>query len=47
LKQGLNLLDRYGGDDVGAFSRALLQQGEIGFDRLEEVLAASLKRSPF
>ncbi len=44
LKHGLNLLDLYGKDDVGEFSRTILQEGEIGFDRLGAILAVSHKR---
>jgi len=36
LKQGLELLDRFGHDDVSGFSRTVLMQGEIGFDQLEK-----------
>jgi uncharacterized protein (DUF885 family) len=43
LKQGLALLDRYGKDDVSEFSQRILQEGEIGFERLGEVLAVSHK----
>ena len=43
LKQGLTLLDQYGRDDVGGFSQTILQEGEIGFERLERILAASGK----
>jgi hypothetical protein len=45
LKQGLDLLDRFGADDVGLFARTLLSHGEIGFARLEKVLPATLQRS--
>ncbi len=41
LKQGLALLDQYGKDDVGKFSQTILQEGEIGFERLGRILAAS------
>ena len=40
LSQALTLLERFGGNDMGRFSRSLLNQGEIGFARLEKVLAS-------
>ena len=43
LKQGLALFDRYGKDDVGAFSQTILNEGEIGFEPLGKILAASSK----
>jgi uncharacterized protein (DUF885 family) len=43
LKQGLALLDRYGKNDVGEFSQTILNEGEIGFEPLGEILAASCK----
>jgi len=45
LKQGLALLDRFGGHDIGFFARILLSQGEIGFDRLEKIMSAASQRS--
>lgn len=45
LKQGLDLLDRFGGHDFGLFARTLLSQGEIGFARLAKLLPAALQRS--
>ena len=45
LKQGLDLLDRFGDHDVGLFARTLLSQGEIGFSRLEKRLSAAMQRS--
>jgi hypothetical protein len=45
LKQGLDLLDRFGDHDVGLFARTLLSQGEVGFARLEKVLSATMHRS--
>ncbi len=45
LKQGLDLLDRFGGHDIGLFVRTLLSQGEIGFSRLAKILPAALQRS--
>jgi hypothetical protein len=43
LKQGLNLFEKYGQDDVGPFARTLLEQGEIGFSRLEKVFSSEGK----
>jgi len=40
LRQGLDLFDRFGRDTVGEFSQSILRQGEIGFDRLTNILAA-------
>jgi hypothetical protein len=34
LQQGLQLLDRFAGNDLGGFAKTVLQQGEIGFARL-------------
>ncbi len=45
LKQGLDLLDRFGDHDVGLFARTILSQGEIGLSRLEKILPAALQRS--
>ena len=45
LHQGLDLLDRFGGHDLGLFARTLLSQGEIGFARLAKVLPAAMQRS--
>ena len=45
LKQGLDLLDRFGGHDIGLFVRTLLSQGEIGLSRLAKILPAALQRS--
>jgi len=45
LKQGLALLDMFGGHDIGFFARILLSQGEIGFDRLEKIMSAASQRS--
>jgi uncharacterized protein (DUF885 family) len=44
LMQALNLLDKYGNNAVGTFSRTLLTQGEIGFDRLEKTLVVNCDR---
>jgi uncharacterized protein (DUF885 family) len=45
LRECLNLLDRFGHNDVGYFARILLGNGESGFARLEQVLTADMKRS--
>jgi uncharacterized protein (DUF885 family) len=43
LKHGLKLLDQYGRDNVGQFSQTILQEGEIGFEPLARIIAASCK----
>ncbi len=43
LKQGLGLLERFGRQDIGDFSHTLLQQGEIGFSRLEKIFQSKIK----
>jgi hypothetical protein len=42
LKQGLELLDRYGRDDIGLFARTVLVQGEIGFERIGQIISGKL-----
>jgi uncharacterized protein (DUF885 family) len=42
LKQGLDLLDRYGRDDIGLFARTVLVQGEIGFERIGQIISGKL-----
>ena len=39
VRRFLDLYDRYGHHNPSAFSAAVLQQGEIGFEQLEKVLA--------
>jgi uncharacterized protein (DUF885 family) len=36
LKQGLDLFERFGKENVSDFSQKVLKQGEIGFERLEK-----------
>jgi hypothetical protein len=45
LKQGLDLLNRFGARDIGGFARTVLSQGEIGFSRLEELFLNERQRS--
>ena len=42
LKQGLDMLDRYGRDDIGLFARTVLVQGEIGFERIGRIISGKL-----
>jgi hypothetical protein len=41
LKQGLDLLEKFGKDNIGEFAQTILRQGEIGFNSLAKILATN------